>query len=59
MLAEAEATQGDWRRIQEDLPLRDRVTAADVQRVAGKYFSDRLRTVVTLYPENTRGEDAR
>ncbi len=59
LLAEAEATRGDWKRVQEDLPLRDRVTAADVQRVARKYFSERSRTVVTLFPENTSGEDAR
>ena len=33
----------------------DAVTAADVQRVAGKYFSELNRTVVTLVPEKPGG----
>lgn len=50
-LASHEAEWGDWRRLLDYLPRRDRVTAADVQRVAKKYFRDRTRTVVTLVPE--------
>ena len=51
-LAEYEANWGDWRRLFDYTKRHDNVTAGDVQRVARKYFSDRIRTVVTLVPEN-------
>jgi zinc protease len=51
LLADYEAEWGDWRRLLDYLPRHDRVTAADVQRVARKYFRDLNRTVVTLVPE--------
>jgi predicted Zn-dependent peptidase len=51
LIAEYEANWGDWKHALNYLPQRDRVTAADVQRVAKKYFSERNRTVVTLHPE--------
>lgn len=59
LLARAEASWGDWKKAQETLPRYDRVTAADVQRVAGKYFSPRNRTVITLIPEKQEGEGTR
>lgn len=51
LLADYEAHWGDWRKLYDYLPRREKVTAEDVRRVAGKYFSDRTRTVVTLFPE--------
>ncbi len=55
-LGDYEAEWGNWKRLYDYLPLHDRVTTADVQRVARKYFSDRNRTVVTLYPESLAAE---
>jgi len=57
LLAEYEANWGDWRQLLNDLPRHERVTAADVQRVAKKYFSKRNRTVVTLHPEKGGEEE--
>lgn len=51
LLSDYEANWGSWKALFDYLPRHDKVTAADVQRVANKYFSDRNRTVVTLYPE--------
>jgi predicted Zn-dependent peptidase len=51
LLAENEAFFGDWNHIYQVLPKYDRVTAADVQRAAVKYFNPLNRTVVTLVPE--------
>jgi zinc protease len=50
-LAEYEANWGSWTKLYDYLPRHDRVTSADIQRVAKKTFSDRNRTVVTLIPE--------
>jgi predicted Zn-dependent peptidase len=50
-LAEYEANWGDWRQLYGYPKRHDAVTAADVRRVARKFFSDRNRTVVTLIPE--------
>ncbi len=55
LLAGYEAKWGDWKELLNVLPRYDRVTAADVQRVAKKYFGERNRTVVTLHPE--KGEE--
>jgi predicted Zn-dependent peptidase len=42
------------------LPRYQKVTAADIQRVTGKYFSERNRTVVTLIPEKeTNSQDTK
>jgi len=51
LLADYEALWGDWRQLYQYLPQREKVTAEDVRRVVGKYFSDQSRTVVTLFPE--------
>jgi predicted Zn-dependent peptidase len=59
LIAEDEANLGDWRRLYRYLPDRDRVTVADIQRIARKYFSDRSRTVVTLIPEKADSDNAR
>jgi zinc protease len=53
LLSDYEATWGNWKELLNYLPRHDKVTAADVQRVAKKYFSDRNRTVVTLIPESS------
>jgi len=50
-LAEYEANWGDWRKLYDNPKRHDKVTVADVQRVARKYFSENNRTVVTLIPE--------
>ncbi len=51
LLAENEAYWGDWKHVYNILPKYDRVTAADVQRVARKILDPLNRTVVTLVPE--------
>lgn len=51
LVAEFEANWGDWHKLYDYVPLHDKVTLADVQRVAKTYFSDRNRTVVILIPE--------
>jgi predicted Zn-dependent peptidase len=51
LLAGYEAKFGDWRRVLEVVPRYEKVTAADVQRAARRYLTDRNRTVVTLIPE--------
>jgi predicted Zn-dependent peptidase len=44
---------GDWRKIFTDLEELDKVTPADVQRVARTYFTPRNKTVgVTVQPKN-------
>ncbi|MBV9766410.1 MAG: insulinase family protein [Acidobacteriaceae bacterium] len=42
---------GDWRRLFTELDEYDRVTAEDVERVAGKYFIPEARTTVRLAQE--------
>ena len=37
--------EGDWREINEAVPKIQAVTAADVKRVASKYFTKENRTV--------------
>lgn len=51
LLATYEAEWGTWKALLEYLLKHDRVTAADVRRVARTYFDSRNRTVVTLHPE--------
>ena len=54
-LAEFQALWGDWRLLYDYQKRHDRVTPADLKRVAGAYFGERNRTVVTLIPE--KGDD--
>ncbi|HRT71632.1 MAG TPA: insulinase family protein, partial [Syntrophales bacterium] len=49
MLARFEMA-GGWRRLDDYLPAIRKVTAADVRRVAGKYFTRQNSTVGILIP---------
>ncbi|MCP9495320.1 MAG: insulinase family protein [Pyrinomonadaceae bacterium MAG19_C2-C3] len=49
---------GDYRKLATAAQDFQKVTKADVQRVAAKYFTDRNRTVATLIPDATAKEDA-
>jgi predicted Zn-dependent peptidase len=51
LLAEYEAKTGSWRNVFKDLEAIDRVTAADVQRVAQELFQPNNRTVGKLIAE--------
>ncbi len=53
-LGQAEALLGDWREAGRALEHYDRVTAADVRRVAAEYLDPGRRCVVTLEPEAVR-----
>ena len=53
MLADYEANWGSWKELLNYVPRHDKVTAADVKRMAVKYFNPRKRTVVTLIPEKS------
>ncbi len=48
-----EIDTGDYMNIYKEVDGFRRVTAADVMRVAGKYLTDRNRTVVILVPESS------
>jgi predicted Zn-dependent peptidase len=48
LLAEYQAKTGDWRNVFKDLDAIDRVSAADVQRVAQTLFQENQRTVGQL-----------
>lgn len=58
-LAEFQALWGDWRLLYDYPKRHDRVTPADLKRVAGTYFSQRNRTVVTLVPEKADAPSGR
>ncbi len=49
---------GDVGLVNKELERFQKVTAADIQRVAAKYFGDNNRTVVFLLPEAMRPKDA-
>jgi zinc protease len=49
-LGQAEALLGDWREAGRTLEHYQRVTGADVKRVARRYLAPGLRSVVTLVP---------
>ena len=53
-LGQAEALLGDWREAGRALEHYERVTAADVRRVAAEYLDPGRRCVVTLEPEGAR-----
>ncbi|PID56643.1 peptidase M16 [candidate division KSB3 bacterium] len=44
----AQGIMGDWRAIEEQMERMKTITAADVMRVANKYFTERNRTVAWL-----------
>ncbi len=50
LLASAQAQAGDWRYLLEARRLAKAVTAADLMRLARRYFTPANRTVVTLVP---------
>ena len=58
MLCDYEANWGKWTELRNYVPRHDKVTAADVKRVADRYFDTRKRTVVTLIPEKTDSRKA-
>jgi predicted Zn-dependent peptidase len=49
---------GDWKLVHTMLERYRAVTAADVQRVAAKYFNPLRRTVVTFVPTNAPADQA-
>ena len=51
LLGSAEVFRGDYHKLYTQPEEYNRVTAADLQRVAKKYFSSKNRTVATLIPE--------
>ena len=53
-LGQAEALLGDWREAGQVLERYQRVSAADVKRVAATYLAPALRSVVTLVPGEAR-----
>jgi len=55
-LGEAAVLLGDPNRVNTDLPRLQAVTAADVQRVMKKYFTDSNRLVITYLPETAKTE---
>lgn len=56
LLGSYEVYIGDYRKLFTAADDYSRVTRADVQRVAQKYFTDRNRTVATLIPEKPEQE---
>ncbi len=57
-LAEYQANWGDWKKLLDTPARYDRVTLADIQRIAKKIFSDRTRTVILLVPDKESSEGA-
>jgi len=51
LIGSYEVFYGGWNEINAAPQKIEKVTAADVQRVAAKVFSPRNRTVATLLPE--------
>ena len=56
-LGRYETFHGGWARLYEFEGRLNAVTAADVQRVAKQYLSNKNRTVATLVPEGAAGEE--
>jgi zinc protease len=56
-LGNAAVLLGDPNRVNTDTTKLQNVTAADVQRVMRKYFTDTNRVVITYLPEAAKGED--
>ena len=57
-LGDAAVLLGDPNRVNTDLPMLLAVTAADIQRVAKKYFTDNNRYVFYYLPESERTKSA-
>ncbi|MBV9957097.1 MAG: insulinase family protein, partial [Acidobacteria bacterium] len=57
-LAEAAVLYGDPARVNTNLDKLQAVTAADVQRVMRKYFTDSNRVVINYLPESMRSPNA-
>jgi len=55
LLGRAEIYYGDWRMVNQFAASLEKVTAADVQRVANLYFTETNRTVAVLVPEEKGG----
>ena len=51
LLGEYEVFYGDYRKLYSVEKTLEAVTAADVQRVAKQYLTEKNRTVATLIPE--------
>jgi zinc protease len=59
LLGQYEIYHGDHRKLFTAVEELEKVTAADIQRVAAQYFGENNRTVGTLIPETRRPEAAR
>jgi len=57
-LGDAAVLRGDPNRVNTDLDRLQAVTAAEVQRVAKKYFTDQNRYVFFYLPESQRPKSA-
>ncbi len=57
-LAMAEAQRGDWRTVFTDLDALEKVTSADIQRVAKKYLVPSNRTVGIIEPKQSAAATA-
>ncbi len=55
LLATFEAHWGGWKRLYEMTSKYEKITQADIQRVAKKYLNERTRTVILLRPEKPEG----
>src|SRR5436305_13419609 len=53
-LGHASVILGDWRQVNRQLAEYEKVTAADVERVANQYFRPENRTVVYMLPESMK-----
>ena len=51
LLTRYDVMEGDWRRLFDELAAIERITAADVQRVANTYLAARNRTIGEIVPE--------
>src|SRR6266545_514036 len=58
-IGHASVILGDWRLVNQQLEKYQKVTAADVQNVARKYFRPENRTVVTMLPETMRPSEVK
>jgi zinc protease len=54
LLGTYEVFYGDYRKLYSVEQAYEAVTAADIQRVASKYLTEKNRTVATLIPEKTK-----
>ena len=54
LLGRFEVYLGDYRKLYTAAEMFEKVTAADVKRVANTYLSERNRTVATLVPEKSK-----